>query len=132
MIYQLNITLEILAFLIFSIGILPLPIKTENGIAKMPYLNRSICIMVAGMLFWFLAVTMASYGYNYCYVNQTVSNFATNTTISTGTCAAYTLESPELSYLNYGMGMLSIVLFILFSMLSLMQSKDARNNDGQY
>lgn len=129
MIYQLTLAFEAIAFLIFSIGVIPLPIKSDNGIAKLPYLNRSICILISSIIFWFMALSTVSYQYTYCYVNQTISNFATNTTTSTATCAAYSLQSLDLSYLNYGMGIITIVLFILFSVLALSQEKESKYND---
>jgi len=91
MIFEFIITLEIIAFILFGLGIIPS--KGDPLTGKVPLLNKIIFVLSAAIIFFMLGLTSVVYDYNYCYVNQTVSDFTNNMTTSTATCNNYQIEN---------------------------------------
>jgi len=123
MLIEILIVLEIVAFVFLALGIIPYG-KKETG--EMPLLNKIVFILIAAIIFGSLAFTSNAYDYNYCYVNETVSNFALNSTTSTATCDNYVIYNPELSYINLGLCFLSVVLMIIVSIVTALTRQENR------
>jgi hypothetical protein len=126
MLFELIIVLEMIAFLFMALGIWPSAksVDLEGREGKTPLFNKVIFIFVGGIIFWSLALLTNSYDYNYCYVNETTSDFSLNMTTNNATCSSYEIQSPELSYLNFGMGAISILLFIIIIAIASMSRYD--------
>jgi hypothetical protein len=126
MLFEIILALQIIAFIFIILGIFPYQRSAdlEGNQNKPPFFNKLIFIFIGGILFWILSLFTVSYDYNYCYINQTTSDFITNSTLSTATCGSYAIQSVDLSYLNMGMGVLSIVLFIVVILMTIISRKD--------
>lgn len=120
MLFEIIIILEAVAFIFLALGLYPN--KQENQ--KTAFLNKMIYIFVSAIIFFALGVWTVSYDYNYCYINETITDFDLNSTLSTGTCASYNIQSIDLSYLNWGMGIISVVLFIILIIFAGMSKYD--------
>ncbi len=122
MILELLIGLEIIAFLFLALGILPFKKMSENE--NLPLVNKVIFIFVSAIIFFSLAISAVSYDYTYCFVNETSINVAGNSTISTATCAEYNIEDQGVAYLNYGMGIISILVGIILLIVVALSKND--------
>jgi len=119
MIFEFILVLEIIAFIFLIIGIIPLTdTYTLDGKKNSPpFSNRIASCIIAMLLFFTIALTAVNYDYNYCYTDETFSNYTTNTTTSTATCASYKVEDTALSYINWGFGFVSLIFVVLFMIL---------------
>lgn len=120
MILELIILMEILAFAFLALGILPIG-KTsdlEGNTSTPPYLNKIIFIFIACIIFFALGMLTVEYQYSYCYINATWNDYSMNKTLSSATCGNYLISNTELSFLNFGLGGLSIVLILIMSLLA--------------
>jgi len=123
MLFETILVFEVIGFVFFAISIFPTAKTTdlEGNENKPPFFNKIICGMVAAILFGVMGMTSNHYDYNYCYSNETISHFELNKTTSTATCASYSIESIDLSYINYGLAVLSsliITILIIFAGMS--------------
>ena len=114
MLIEIIIMLELISFAFLALGITPFKNTDEN---TPPLLNRLIFTLVAMILFFSLALTTVQYDYTYCYINETTTNFNTNMTLSDATCDNWTIESIDLSYVNWGMGTLCTLLGFILMLL---------------
>lgn len=127
MIMEVYITLEVMAFLFMSMGIIPFNKRDNpNRYENLPLVNKILFFGIAAIVFFALALTSNAYDYNYCYINETVVDFSTNSTTSTATCAPYVIYNPEMSYLNLFFGVIAILLIIIVSIITSI-SKHERN-----
>lgn len=125
MIMEIFITLEILAFVFMALGIIPFSSKTDpQSNRNLPLVNKILFLGVSAIIFFALGLTSNAYDYNYCYINQTVSDFSLNASISTATCAPYVIYNPEMSYLNMFFGIISIVLIVIVAIITSMSRFD--------
>jgi len=117
---EVLIMLEVIAFIFLALGIFPHSKTTdlEGNQDKPPYMNKMIFIIVSAILFFMLSALTMSYDYNYCYVNQTIADFSLNQSISTATCASYSIESIGLVYLNLGMGLITLTLAVIIGLFA--------------
>jgi len=129
MILELLIVLEVVAFCFLALGIIPF--QSNNDEKKLPYLNKVLFVLVAMILFWALAVVSNGYEYNYCYINQSTADYSLNTSVSTATCSAYTVTNEGLSYTNYGMAMVSMVIGIVLIVMMLSINREMRNREDE-
>lgn len=120
MLLELLILLELLAFIFLILGLFPYQksVDFEGNEGNPPYMNKIIFIAVGMILFFSLGILSTQYDYNYCYINQTTADYSLNQSTSTATCNEYIIQSLELSYLNYGMGLLSFLLLIIISIFA--------------
>lgn len=129
MILELLILLEIIAFILLILGVLPYK-RTESlddpGMDKNPLLNKLIFIFLAMILFFSLGVLTLQYQYNYCYINSTISDYSLNKTTSTATCGSYDISSPDLSSINYGAAILCLLLSLIIMLLMGLEQKDKK------
>ena len=119
MLIEILIVLEIVAFAFLALGIIPF--KGKEADENIPLLNKILFVTVGAIMFFSLAITAVQYDYTYCYINQTTADYVLNATTSTATCDSYEVSNQGLAYLNWGMGLVSIVLMaiiILFASLS--------------
>jgi peptidoglycan/LPS O-acetylase OafA/YrhL len=126
MLLEILIVFEIIAFVFLALSIIPFAGNKENKL-ETPLLNKVLFIMVATILFFMLAMNSVQYQYNYCYVNATSLNYATNTSLSTATCASYQIASYDLSYLNWGMAVVSVILAVIIILFVFSFNKERRN-----
>jgi hypothetical protein len=56
-------------------------------------------------------------------------DYASNMTTSAGTCTHYLIENTEVAYLNWGLSVISILLFLIMTLLALSFRKEALNRD---
>lgn len=128
MLFEMIILFEIVAFLFLIMGLIP---YSNNEGRKNPYLNKIIFVLVSGIMFFALGIWTVNYDYNYCYINETVTDFTLNSTISTATCASYMINTLDVSYLNYGMGLVcSVIFFVLILFASLSRHDDIPDDDS--
>ena len=127
MLLEILIVMEILAFLFLALGIIPFGQGAGNQDLKLPLLNKVLFIFVAAIIFFVLGMTSVSYEYDYCYVNQTSLDYNLNQSISTATCDSYMIESQDLAYLNYGMGLVSIVLIVTIILFVISFNKERKS-----
>ncbi len=125
MLLEILIMLEIVAFCFLALGIMPISrsYDFEGNENKPPYLNKIIYVFVSAILFFSLGVVSASYDYNYCYIYQTTADYTLNMSTSLATCASYAIENTALSYLNFGIGVIAIVIALIL-LLFASTSKD--------
>lgn len=131
MLFEIIIVFEILAFVLIALGLLPYQksVDLEGNEKSAPYLNRIILVVMGTILFFSLAITTNIYDYNYCFIQNTTSNYAMNMTVSQATCASYKIMSPDLAYLNLGMGMAGIILIIVLIIFAALARKELRGRD---
>jgi len=130
MIFEFIITLEVIAFVMFGLGVMPS--KGDPLTGKLPLLNKTIFVLCAAIIFFMLGISSVVYDYNYCYTNQTVSDFNLNQTISTATCSSYPVEAFGLSYFNHFMGWFCIVVFIILALFAIATRHDNDPDTGDY
>ena len=122
MILEILIVLEILAFLFLALGLFPAKPITEGG--NIPLANKIIFIIVSSIIFFSLGMTSTSFEYTHCYVNQSIMDYGANATTNTATCAAYGIESLGLANINYGMGIISILLGLIILLIGATSRND--------
>jgi len=129
MLFEIILMLELVGFFFLAASVFPytssdlgLSGKTSNA----PILNKIIFVGIAFILFTALSALTIKYDYNYCYINQTISDFSLNSTISTATCASYQIESTDLSYINMGMAAVSLILFVILMIFAGMARQEAK------
>lgn len=129
MLMEVLIVLETIAFVFLALGLIPFKKKEgeDGNQGNLPLVNKVVFILVAAIIFFSLGITSNAYDYNYCYINKTIANYATNSTTSTATCAAYVIYNPEMAYLNMFFGLVSIVLLIIIVLIAI-----ASRNDRKY
>jgi hypothetical protein len=121
------ITFEILAFFFLAMGMVPFgAAKTSTNT---PLVNKILFIFVSAILFFSLGLTSAQYDYNYCYVNETTSYFELNQTKSQATCDSYVIENVEVAYINFGMGILALLVGVVAFLIAVSSKNDDLNND---
>jgi len=130
MIFELIMLLEVVAFVFLALGVLPSQGDKLTG--KVPLLNKVIFVFTAGVIFFILGLYTVTYDYNYCYINETVSDFSLNSSLYTATCASYPIEDFGLSYLNLFMGFFSLVVFIILVLFALASRHDGDPGMGDY
>ena len=129
MIIEVVLLLEIIAFVMIIVGLLPFNFRDSASEQATPYLNKIIFIMVAMILFSILAVIAVQYQYTYCYINTTSLNYSSNSSISNATCGQNQIENIGLAYLNWGMAFVSLVLAIAMWMFMVQAGKEHRNRN---
>jgi hypothetical protein len=117
---EILILLELVAFTFLIFGIIPFKKTSEAG--NLPLANKIIFIVVALILFSSLAVIAVNYEYTYCYVNETVS--AASTFINEATCNNYQVENIGLSYINWGMATLCLLVGIAVALIASLTKND--------
>lgn len=118
---EILITLEIVAFTFLIFGIIPFRKTSEAG--NLPLANKIIFIIVALILFSSLAVIAVNYEYTYCFVNETIAPNAT-AYINEATCNNYQVENIGLSYINWGMAALSLLIAIAVALIASLTKND--------
>ena len=122
MLLETLILMEVMGFLFLALGILPFKRDEEN----LPLINKVIFCFVAAIIFGMLSFTSISYDYNYCWVNETISDYSSNTSISTATCDSYEIQNIGLSYFNMGLTSISIILVIIFVLFASLDFKNQK------
>jgi len=117
--------MEIVAFSFLALGLIPFKKSSEDH--SLPLVNKILFIFVAAIIFFSLGISTVSYDYTYCYVNQTTADYALNQSTNMATCASYSISNLGLSYLNMGMGSLSIVLLIVLVLFAALSYRLERN-----
>lgn len=126
MLFEILILFEIVAFLFLGLGLIPFN-SQENK--KNPYLNKLILIFISGIIFFALGIWAVEYDYVYCYIDESVTDFETNTVTSTAMCESHKIESIDISYLNLGMGLVTIILFIILILFASLSKYDNTSDD---
>ena len=126
MLIEIIILLEIIAFLFLALAIVPFKNTEEDA---PPLMNRIVFVLIGMILFYALAITTVQYDYTYCYINDTVSDFSTNHTYSDATCDNWQVESVDLSYINWGLGILCTLLAFILMIIMGFANKGRKNND---
>jgi len=130
MIFELIIVLELIAFVFLALGILPY--KGDALTGKVPLLNKMIFVLTAMIIFFMLGLNAAVYDYNYCYVNQTTSDFTLNQSTSTATCDNYEITDVGFAYLNLFLGFFCIVMMIVIALFALSSRHENDPGMGDY
>jgi uncharacterized membrane protein len=118
--FELIMMLEVLGFIFLALGIIPF--KSNNDTGNPPLANKVLFIFVASIIFFSLAATSVSFDYNYCYISETTSVGATMT--NSATCDVYKVEDIGLSYLNWGMGVLSVLVGLIVILIAAFTKND--------
>lgn len=126
MILEILILLEVLAFAFLALSILPIKSSTSETDVSSPFMNRIIFVIVAAILFFALGMNSANYEYTFCFVNATTVNYVLNASNTSATCQQYILNSPDLAYINMGLGTISIVIMIILILLSIQFNKERK------
>lgn len=130
MLLEVLIVLEILAFIFLALALIPFKVSDDNS--TNPLINKIIFALISSILFFSLGMMSASYDYTYCYINETTTTQLSNVSIvsdMTATCAAYNISNEELSYLNYGGGVVAFLMFIIVVFMAITFTKERRNRD---
>jgi len=122
MLMEIIILLEVVAFAFLALGIIPFKKVSEAG--NLPLANKLIFVFVSAIVFFLLGIVSNTYEYVYCYVNETVSNVTTYVTHSTAVCASHLIESTGLAYLNFGMGIISILIAVIILVITIASRHD--------
>lgn len=126
MLLEILIVLEVVAFLFLALGIIPFKKSDEAG--NLPLLNKIIFVIIAGLLFMVLAATSVNYSYTHCYINET-SVDASNTTTQQASCMDHMIEDQGLSYLNWGLGIVSMLLAFVMIIITAFSRHDRHYTD---
>ena len=130
MMLEVILLLEFIAFAFLALGIMPF--KRVNDSGNLPLANKLIFVLVSAIIFFSLGVVANTYEYVYCFVNETVSNITTYTTLSNAMCTSHLIESIGLAYLNFGMGMLAVVIGIIIMIITIASRHDTLStNDDE-
>lgn len=130
MIFELIIVLELIAFVFLALGILPY--KGDALTGKVPLLNKMIFILTAMIIFFMLGLNSSVFDYNYCYVNQTISDFTLNQSISTATCDNYQITDQGFAYLNLFLGFFCVVMMIVIALFAISSRHESDPGVGDY
>jgi hypothetical protein len=126
MLLEIVILMEIVAFVFLALGLIPFG---NNG--KSPLINKTIFMFVATIIFFMMAITAVNYDYTYCYINETVYDAPTTSTFSIAACDNLKIENQGLAYLNYGMGIVSILLIVIILLIAGITGKDELMNESE-
>jgi hypothetical protein len=122
MLLEIIITLEVIAFIFLALGIIPF--KSDNK-SMTPLINKIVFLIVSAIVFFSVAMTSASYDYASCYINQTI---ITGPNLhSSVDCVFFTVEGDDLSYINWGFGILAVLLAIVIVLMVVFSTKHRRN-----
>ena len=127
MMLALLITIEVIAFLFLALGLVPF--KPTHSAGNLPLANKVLFILVAMILFFVLAVSSVSVEHTNCYINETIDDNGKE--INTSTCEQHTIEDVGLSYLNWGMGVVSLLLGFIIILMGWMGRNDSMMNDSE-
>lgn len=122
MLLEILLVLEVLGFVFLALGIMPFKRVHEEG--NLPLVNKVLFIFVSAIIFFSLAVTSVSYDYTYCYINETTLADGGTMTINEATCADYNIEDQGISYLNWGMGILAILVGVIILLITGLSRND--------
>lgn len=124
--FGILLILQVIAFSFLALGIVPFTRTREGG--NLPLVNKIMFVFVAAILFFSLSAVAATYERVYCYEDEySVSNNIT--TFSSSTCDVHLIENIGLSYLNLGMGILSILIGFMILIITLSSRFDDLNNE---
>lgn len=126
MLLELLILFQVMGFVFLALGILPY--KTLEHSGNLPFGNKIIFIFVSTIIFFSLAVVSVNYDYMYCYVEETILTTPDNM-VNTATCASFSIEDISISYFNWGMGLLSIVVGIIIIIMGALSKDDYKYKD---
>jgi hypothetical protein len=101
----------------------------EGNESQTPYMNKIILVATAAIIFFAVAISSVSLDYNYCFIQNTTADYTLNMTVSQATCDSYKIESLDLSYMNYGLGVVSIVLVVILLLFAGLARKEFRGRD---
>lgn len=128
MMFEFIITLEVIAFLFLGMALVPF--KPTHSAGNLPLANKVLFILVAMIMFFILAVNSVSIDYEYCYIDH--STTSDNGTIQNETaCQTNTITDTGLSYLNWGMGLVSLLLGFIIMLMGWMGRNDSLMNDSE-
>lgn len=116
MLLEVLLVMEVLGFLFLALGIMPF--KSINDSGNLPLVNKVLFIFVSAIIFFSLAITAVNYDYTYCYVNETQINDAGTVTESVAACDNHKIEDMGISYLNWGMGILAILVGVIILLIT--------------
>jgi hypothetical protein len=116
MLLEILLVMEVLGFCFLALGIMPFKRISDNG--NLPLVNKVLFIFVSAIIFFSLAVTSVSYDYTYCFINETTLADGGTSTISNATCDDYKIEDQGISYLNWGMGILAVLVGIVILLIT--------------
>jgi hypothetical protein len=131
MLYEIITVLMIVAFIFLALGVYPTSksVDLEGNESQTPYMNKIILVATAAIIFFAVAISSVSLDYNYCFIQNTTADYTLNMTVSQATCDSYRIESLDLSYMNYGLGVVSIVLVIILLLFAGLARKEFRGRD---
>jgi uncharacterized membrane protein YeiB len=119
MIVPILILFEIIAFVFLALGILPFQ-RSSDG--SLPLVNKGIFIFVAAIIFFTLALTSVNFEHINCYASEEL--LVSNTTTITSTCEMFVISDIGLSYINWGMGILSLMVGVIIIIMAALTKDD--------
>jgi hypothetical protein len=127
MLFEIIMMLQVVAFIFLILALFPYQksVDLEGNTNQPPYLNKIVFILVATTIFFSLGLLTTKYDYNYCYINASTVDYTLNASINYATCASYNIESIDLSYLNWGMGILSLTLAFMMAIFAAIGRKES-------
>lgn len=122
MLLEILLVMEVLGFVFLALGIMPFKRINEEG--NLPLVNKILFIFVSAIIFFSLAITSVSYDYTYCFINETTLSSGGTMTVNDATCDDYKIEDQGISYLNWGMGILAILVGVIILLITGMSRND--------
>lgn len=122
MLYETIIALEIIATIFLVMGIIPF--KRISPDENLPMVNKLALLLIASILFFSIGMLGSAYEIKNCY--QDTATVSGNLTTYTGTCDLQVVQDPVLGYINYGLGITSILLVIVTSLIMGFSRNDSK------
>jgi len=117
---ELIILFQVIAFAFLALGIVPYRRDVDTG--TLPLANKVIFLLMSSTLFFSLAVLGVSYDVHNCYTStETVDG---NVTTLENVCELSSVESLPVSYINTGLGWVTILLAFIIMLLAITSRKD--------
>lgn len=121
MIFEFVIVFQVIAFTFLALGIMPFKKSDEAG--NLPLANKAIFLFISAILFFSLAILSVNISYIHC--DSTFIEVSNTSQTITNECVSSGFNDPSVTYLNWGMGFLSVVLSLLVLLLGAFSRNDA-------
>ena len=126
---ELIILFEVIAFLFLALGIIPY--RKDESSGSLPLMNKLIFVIVSAILFFVLAVVGSSYEISRCSIVEESNPIDNDPIVYTSECSMHLVDDSSLSYINTGMGWLSILLALVIMLFTITSRNDRNYQDEE-
>jgi hypothetical protein len=118
MIFDSILLMQFIGSMLLIIGLIPFKSPREGG--NLPLVNKIVCLFLASIIFFSLGVASVTPEYVNCYYDET---------LSVSNCELHSVEDLTLSYFNYGLGLISLLLAFIVILIASVSRNDMHYED---